>query len=222
MRKSVAGPRVGRRHVNAWARNAVDLRPVAGNLAGMRVTGGLARGIPLRVPAKGGVRPATDYIREAVFNSLAAFVPGTHVLDLFAGTGAYGLEALSRGAASATCVDLQAGADLQANAAAVAKSMGVEALPFTSVTGDATKPVANAGSFDLVFADPPWELWETRAEEIVATAIGAAAMGAHVRVILEAPGGFEVPVPPGWKLRKVIGKGKGQPAASILVRQASE
>ena len=68
----------------------------------MRVTGGLARGIPLRVPAKGGVRPATDYIREAVFNSLAAFVPGTHVLDLFAGTGAYGLEALSRGAASAT------------------------------------------------------------------------------------------------------------------------
>jgi 16S rRNA (guanine966-N2)-methyltransferase len=188
----------------------------------MRVTGGLARGIPLRVPAKGGVRPATDYIREAVFNSLAAFVPGTHVLDLFAGTGAYGLESLSRGAASATCVDLQAGADMQANAAAVAKSMGVEALPFTSVTGDATKPVANAGRFDLVFADPPWELWDTRAEEIVATAVGAAAVGAHVRVILEAPGGFEVPVPLGWKLRKVIGKGKGQPAASILVRQAVE
>ena len=104
----------------------------------------------------------------------------------------------------------------------LAKSMGVEALPFTSVTGDATKPVANAGTFDLVFADPPWELWDTRAEEIVATAVGAAAVGAHVRVILEAPGGFEVPVPLGWKLRKVIGKGKGQPAASILVRQAVE
>ena len=87
----------------------------------MRVTGGSARGIPLRVPAKGGVRPATDYIREAVFNSLAAFVPGTHVLDLFAGTGAYGLESLSRGAASATCVDLHAGADLQANAASAAR-----------------------------------------------------------------------------------------------------
>lgn len=222
MRKSVAGPPVGRRRVSAWGRNAVDLRSAAGNLAGMRVTGGLARGIPLRVPAKGGVRPATDYIREAVFNSLAAFVPGTHVLDLFAGTGAYGLEALSRGAASATCVDLQAGADMQANAAAVAKSMGIAALPFTAITGDATKLVVNAGTFDLVFADPPWELWETRAEEIVANAVGAAAVGAHVRVILEAPGGFEVPVPAGWKLRKVIGKGKGQPAASIFIRQAGE
>ncbi|MEY4404035.1 MAG: rRNA ((966)-N(2))-methyltransferase RsmD [Verrucomicrobiota bacterium] len=130
--------------------------------------------------------------------------PGTHVLDLFAGTGAYGLESLSRGAASATCVDMHAGADLQANATAVAKSMGVAALPFTAVTGDATKPVANAGTFDLVFADPPWELWQTRAEEIAAVAVAAAAPGAHVR------------------LRKVIGKGKGQPAASILVRQAGE
>lgn len=188
----------------------------------MRITGGRARGIPLRVPAKGGVRPATDYIREAVFNSLAAFVPGTNVLDLFAGTGAYGLESLSRGATSATCVDLHAGADLQANAAAVAKSMGVSELPFTAITGDATKPVSAAGTFDLVFADPPWELWQTRAEEIAATATAAAASGAHVRVILEAPGGFDVPVPAGWKLRKVIGKGKGQPAASILVRKADD
>jgi hypothetical protein len=46
--------------------------------------------------------------------------------------------------------------------------------------------------------------------------------GAHVRVILEAPGGYEVPVPEGWKLRKVIGKGKGQPAASVLVRKTAE
>ena len=74
----------------------------------------------------------------------------------------------------------------------------------------------------MVFADPPWELWETRAEEIVANAVASAATGAHVRVILEAPGGFVVPVPTGWKLRKVIGKGKGQPAASIFVRQAGE
>lgn len=186
----------------------------------MRVTGGRARGIPLRVPAKGGVRPATDYIRTAVFNSLAALVPDACVLDLFAGTGAYGLEALSRGARAATCVDLHAGADLPANAAAVAKSLGVPQLPFTIIIGDATQPVAGAGSFDLVFVDPPWELWATRAEEIVATAVAATADAAHVRVILEAPGGFMVPVPAGWELRKVIGKGKGQPAASILVRQA--
>jgi 16S rRNA (guanine966-N2)-methyltransferase len=124
----------------------------------MRVTGGIARGIQLRVPTQGGVRPATDYIREAVFNSLAAFVPGTAVLDLFAGTGAYGLESLSRGALRATCVDQRIGAELTANAAAVAKSMGLAELPFTKITGDATKPGVAEGRFDLVFADPPWEL----------------------------------------------------------------
>ncbi|MEK0438254.1 MAG: RsmD family RNA methyltransferase [Opitutales bacterium] len=188
----------------------------------MRVTGGIARGIQLRVPTQGGVRPATDYIREAVFNSLAAFVPGTAVLDLFAGTGAYGLESLSRGALRATCVDQRIGAELTANAAAVAKSMGLAELPFTKITGDATKPGVAEGRFDLVFADPPWELWQTKGAEIAATAVSYAEEGAHVRVILEAPGGFDVPVPEGWKLRKVIGKGKGQPAASVLVRKAAE
>jgi len=188
----------------------------------MRVTGGIARGIPLRVPAAGGVRPATDYIREAVFNSLAACVPGTAVLDLFAGTGAYGLESLSRGALRATCVDQRIGAELAANVAAVAKSMGRAELPCARITGDATKPGVAEGSYDLIFADPPWELWPIKGPEIVATAVSYAAAGAHVRVVLEAPGGFEVPVPAGWKLKKVIGKGKGQPAASILVRRAGE
>ena len=66
------------------------------------------------------------------------------------------------------------------------------------------------------------KLWQTKGAEIAATAVGYAEEGAHVRVILEAPGGYEVPVPAGWKLRKVIGKGKGQPAASVLVRKAAE
>lgn len=188
----------------------------------MRVTGGTARGILLRVPTKGGVRPATDYIREAVFNSLAAFVPGMAVLDLFAGTGAYGLEALSRGALQATCVDLRAGPEVHANAAAVAKSMGRASLPLTIITGDATKPGVATGKYDLIFADPPWDLWATQGDDIAHAATAYAAEGPQVRVILEAPGGYDVPVPAGWKLRKVIGKGKGQPAASILVRQAAE
>jgi 16S rRNA G966 N2-methylase RsmD len=100
--------------------------------------------------------------------------------------------------------------------------MGRPELPFTKITGDATKPGLAEGRFDLVFADPPWELWPTQGAEIAATAVSYADAGAHVRVVLEAPGGFEVPVPAGWKLKKVIGKGKGQPAASILVRVAGE
>ena len=184
----------------------------------MRITGGIARGIQLRVPSKGGVRPATDYIREAIFSSLAAFIPGTVVLDLFAGTGAYALESLSRGAKSATCVDLRAGSELEANALAVAKSMQLPQLPLKIITGDATKPVKLDETFDIIFVDPPWELWETKAAELAQTAVGYANESPDARVILEAPGGFEVPIPAGWKLKKIIGKGKGQPAASILVR----
>jgi 16S rRNA G966 N2-methylase RsmD len=119
-------------------------------------------------------------------------------------------------------VDERIGAELTANAAAVAKSMGQAELPFTKITGDATKPGVAEGRFDLIFADPPWELWQTKGAEIAATAVGYAEEGAHVRVILEAPGGYEVPIPEGWKLRKVIGKGKGQPAASVLVRKTAE
>ncbi len=59
----------------------------------MRITGGLARGIPLILPKGDAVRPATDALRQAVFSSLAARVPAARFLDLFAGSGAYGLEA---------------------------------------------------------------------------------------------------------------------------------
>ncbi|HTB63133.1 MAG TPA: RsmD family RNA methyltransferase, partial [Opitutales bacterium] len=92
----------------------------------MRITGGRARGIVLKIPQRGELRPATDYLRQAVFSSLGPRVVGARVLDLFAGTGAYGLEALSRGAAHVTWVDANGSAitAIRANLAAVAKSMG--------------------------------------------------------------------------------------------------
>lgn len=184
----------------------------------MRITGGAARGISLKVPTKGGVRPATDYIREAIFNSLAALIPGARVLDLFTGTGAYALESMSRGALSATCVDLHIGSEIISNTAAVAKSLGRESLAVKTLTADATRPLLIFEKFDLIFADPPWELWETQADEIIHQAIQLAAEDKSARVIFEAPGGFVIPIPTGWKLKKVIGKGKGQPAASVLIR----
>jgi 16S rRNA (guanine966-N2)-methyltransferase len=183
----------------------------------MRVTGGKARGIPLRVPP-GPVRPATDYLREAVFSSLAVLIPGARVLDLFAGTGAYGLESLSRGAASAVAVDKATASTLVANAAAVAKSMGAPELPLEVVTADALTWRPAVPDFDLVFVDPPWELWEREAARLSAAASAAAAPGAHVRLVLEGPGGFAPPLPAGWECRKVLGKGKGQPAVAILAR----
>jgi 16S rRNA (guanine966-N2)-methyltransferase len=183
----------------------------------MRITGGKARGITLRVPA-GPVRPATDYLREAIFSSLAAWVPQAQVLDLFAGTGAYGLESLSRGATAAVAVDEITVPTLVVNAAAVAKSMGLEALPYEAIKGDARRYDSSLRKFDLVFMDPPWDMWEREADLLVNTAAAAAAAGEHARLILEAPGGLTLPVAEGWRLHKVLGKGKGQPAASIFRR----
>jgi len=90
----------------------------------MRITGGQARGIPLVLPKGDAVRPATDAMRQAVFSSLAARVAGARFLDLFAGSGAYGLEALSRGAADGVFVEKNARtADfIRQNIAAVCKS----------------------------------------------------------------------------------------------------
>ena len=74
----------------------------------MRISGGLARGIPLLAPRGDAVRPATDSLRQAVFSSLGERVAGARFLDLFAGTGAYGLEAISRGAAGGVFVEKDA------------------------------------------------------------------------------------------------------------------
>src|SRR5579883_2769182 len=71
----------------------------------MRISGGVARGITLAVPRGDAVRPATDGMRQAVFSSLAHRIPGAWFLDLFAGSGAYGLEAVSRGAAGGYFVE---------------------------------------------------------------------------------------------------------------------
>ncbi len=113
----------------------------------------------LRVP-RNGVRPAQDQLRQAIFSSLGEAVVDARVLDLFAGTGAYGIEALSRGAASVCWVERDARtlADLKGNVRSV---LSPEAFQRQAhfVAGDALLPavLAQAGhGWDLVFADPPY------------------------------------------------------------------
>lgn len=91
----------------------------------MRITGGIARGITLQTPKGDRTRPATDGMRQAVFSSLAARVPGARFVDLFAGSGGYGLEAFSRGAAGGVFVekDNRACACIARNIEAVARSV---------------------------------------------------------------------------------------------------
>lgn len=189
----------------------------------MRITGGRARGIPITLPSRGEIRPATDYIREAVFNSLGPGVEGARVLDLFAGTGAYGLESLSRGATQAVLVDKNPAASTvqKKNAAAVAKSLGLADAPAIIINDDATRwqPAPGLSGFDIIFADPPWALWESSAAEIVPRLATWLDEGDHVRLVLEAPGKFDPPVPPGWRVHRKLAKGKDQPAATILRRE---
>lgn len=121
----------------------------------MRIISGTAGGLPIEVP-KTVTRPTQDRVRQAVFSMLGELVPGAHVLDLFAGTGAFGLECLSRGAASALLVDENKGAcevirrnitKTRLTGATVRHSDVFRLLPLLKSDGK---------QFDLIFADPPY------------------------------------------------------------------
>src|SRR5215216_2497693 len=128
----------------------------------MRISGGAARGITLFVPKGDAVRPATDGLRQAVFSSLGERVVGARFLDLFAGSGAYGLEALSRGAGAGTFVEKNAKAVvcLRQNLAAVCKSIGRDEAGIGILQADALHLPIGAGNEppDLVFIDPPYAI----------------------------------------------------------------
>lgn len=194
----------------------------------MRITGGIARGIPLSLPARGEIRPATDYLREAVFSSLGPLTEGATVLDCFAGTGAYSWEALSRGAASAILADKNPAASVaqKKNFAAVKKSLesrgvSVPVVRFIATDLLSSRPLPpDLPEADLIFCDPPWALWQKPETALAMEKIAAFARknSPDTRLILETPAGFEPLAPAGWALLKRIGKkGKDQPAANIFI-----
>jgi 16S rRNA (guanine(966)-N(2))-methyltransferase RsmD len=121
----------------------------------MRIVAGRHRGRRLRAPAGGGTRPTADRVREALFSILGP-VEGMRALDLYAGSGALGLEALSRGAASATFVESArpALAAIRANVEAIGEGGAeiVEADVLRWLERRSHGPV-----FDLVFCDPPYD-----------------------------------------------------------------
>ncbi|WP_040797469.1 16S rRNA (guanine(966)-N(2))-methyltransferase RsmD [Nocardia higoensis] len=122
-----------------------------------RIVAGTAGGRRLRVPPA-GTRPTSDRVREALFSSLAARLDfaGARVLDLYAGSGALALEALSRGAAYALLVesDRKAAQVIRANIA----ELGLAGAELRVGSVGAVLAQGGAGAFDLVFADPPYEL----------------------------------------------------------------
>ncbi|MEA3019159.1 MAG: hypothetical protein QOI47_683 [Actinomycetota bacterium] len=117
----------------------------------MRVVAGTAKGRRLVAPPGSDTRPTTDRVREAVFNALGSLdaVTGARVLDLFAGSGALGIEALSQGAASVTFVDNSAKA-----VDAVRTNLATAGLEGTVIRADAHR--YDDGPFDLALLDPPY------------------------------------------------------------------
>jgi 16S rRNA (guanine966-N2)-methyltransferase len=110
----------------------------------MRIIAGRWRGHPIASPDTGGTRPTTDRVREAWMSRMQSMIPDARVLDLFAGSGALGLEALSRGARHATFVE-QGGRALKTLRSNIRK-LGAE-----------SETTVEPGSYDLVLADPPYD-----------------------------------------------------------------
>ena len=124
----------------------------------MRIVAGSAKGRPLKGPkGQGTIRPTADRVRETLFNILGQWTYGLRVLDLYAGTGALGLEAVSRGAAGAVLVDRdrEAVALCRENAQALGLADRVE-VRFQPVERALSELGKLARPFDLVFADPPY------------------------------------------------------------------
>lgn len=123
---------------------------------GVRIIGGAWRGRRIMIPARTAVRPTPDRVRETVFNWLSGSLSGARCLDLFAGTGVLGFEALSRGAAEAWLVERD-----PILVRALEERNAILGANARVIRGDALEVMASAPppeKFDIVFADPPYEM----------------------------------------------------------------
>ena len=128
----------------------------------MRIIAGRLKGRRLKAPAWDGLRPTSDRLRETLFNILAPRIEGARVLDGYAGTGAVGLEAISRGASHVTFIehDRRAVALIEENLRVCGVQEG-----YTIHRGDAATVLPGLGSsaFDLILLDPPYDITTTSA-----------------------------------------------------------
>ncbi|MEM1221264.1 MAG: RsmD family RNA methyltransferase [Verrucomicrobiota bacterium] len=186
----------------------------------MRITGGKARGILLKAPKGRETRPATDRLRESVFSSLGSRIEGARVADLFAGTGAYGLEAMSRGASGGIFVENSSEVIfcLRENLAAVSKSCGHHSAGGWRILAQKIYAInASAGLFDVVFIDPPYALIEPKIQTIFSDHIASITTRESL-VCFEMPGTLEVDIP-GWRQVRRLGKtGRDKPTAVFFER----
>ena len=159
----------------------------------VRIIGGKYRGRKLAVRTAPGLRPTGDRIRETVGNWLQADIPNATCIDLFAGSGALGLEALSRGARQVYCIDTDAAA---INAIQQAASRW-QAPGLQAITGDGLQWLTHySGTADIIFLDPPF------ASELLAASLVILAqhpaLHTGTRIYIESRRDTTVPLPAGW------------------------
>lgn len=172
--------------------------PAPGGTGHVRVIGGHWRGTRLPVPLVDGLRPSGDRMRETLFNWLAPALPGARVLDAFAGTGVLGLEAVSRGAASAVLVE-RAPAAAQALRDSVARLDAQDRVQVVAADALAWLGTQADAVFDIAFVDPPF-----------AASLWHAALPAVSRVLaddawlyVESPPDVDA-VPAGWRVHREL------------------
>jgi len=157
------------------------------------VVAGSAKGTRL-APVPAGTRPVADRAREGLFSSLGASVEGARVLDLFAGTGAMGIEALSRGAARAVFVDSSPGA-----AKVIRENLRRTKLASRGTVRrvDVRKALRQQlGQFDLILVDPPYRLPPAELDAVMAELAGQGVVAGGGRVVLTREKGSYTPVIP--------------------------
>jgi 16S rRNA (guanine(966)-N(2))-methyltransferase RsmD len=168
----------------------------------MRVIAGLFKGRRLSTPSWAGVRPTSDKLRETLFNILAPRVAGARVVDGYAGTGAIGIEALSRGAAHVTFIekDARAVSLIQSNLATCGVEQG-----YTIQHGEVAsvlRKLPRDATFDLVLLDPPYQDGATPALEAAADRLGEDGM-----IVLERAARREPELPSGLARRRDVKSG---------------
>ncbi|MGF9695510.1 16S rRNA (guanine(966)-N(2))-methyltransferase RsmD [Paenibacillus sp. MABNR03] len=158
----------------------------------MRVVSGSAKGRPLKAVPGNGTRPTTDKVKEALFSMIGPYFEGGTALDLFAGSGGLGIEALSRGMDKAVFVDLESKSIEVIRANLKATKLEDQAAIYRNDAGRALKALAKRTTrFDLVFLDPPYRM--KNGDELMLTMHELELLEPEATIVLEYESKYSYP-----------------------------
>lgn len=167
----------------------------------MRIVAGIAKGHRLKAPRSTATRPTQDKVREALFSRIFQLIPDARVLELFAGSGAIGLEALSRGAQKVVMVDSSSAAQATMRENAMSTKLA-DRCSIVASTVDAFLRL-NRSQFDVVIADPPYHREETSVDMVKDLLAGEELSNALLEdglLVLETHANYRLDLPPTWRL----------------------